>query len=222
MSTDAPLIDRVQALVAPHGLIAMGGLHTDQGEGPQTIVLIGTAADFWRTFGPSPERNDGKADPVDRWSQRILPKIAQAAGARDVAYPFGGPPYAPFIAWAKATGEAFDSPTGMLVHTHAGLMISYRGALIFEDHIALPNAAPVNPCTTCAARPCERACPVNALSPDHFYDVPACKTFLQSEAGNECMSHGCAVRRACPISQSFGRPTAQSALHMRAFQGELE
>ena len=35
---------------------------------------------------------------------------------------------------------------------------------------------------------------------------------------NDCMSKGCAVRRACPVSQSYGRMEDQSAFHMRAFK----
>ncbi|MCX7566849.1 ferredoxin [Sulfitobacter sp. F26169L] len=213
------LLDKVDALAAPHGLMAMGGLHTDPDLPPETLVLIGTAAHFWPEFKKSPEHEDGAPDPVDRWSQRLLPMIAQASGAAGVVYPFDGPPYAPFISWAKATREAFDSPTGMLVHVKAGLMISYRGALVFSGRIHLPADAPTNPCDTCQDRSCETACPVGALSPNHFYDVPVCKSFLATTAGRDCMSNGCATRLACPVSQRFNRPNAQTAHHMRAFKG---
>ncbi|UWR24079.1 ferredoxin [Sulfitobacter sp. S190] len=193
----------------------MGALH-DAG---RTLVLVATAPDFWHHFENSPEMSDGAPDPVDRWSQRILPRIATGCGAREVVYPFGGPPFEPFIAWAKASGEAFDSPTGMLVHLRAGLMISYRGALVFEGQHPLPDANHRSPCDSCATRPCETACPVGALSPDHFYDVPRCKAYLNSAEGADCMTNGCAVRRACPVSVSFNRPPRQSAHHMRYFKG---
>jgi hypothetical protein len=214
------LLDRIGNLAARHGLMAMGGLNTERNDHPCTIVLLGTASDFWVTFRDSAEYADGKPDPVDRWSTRVLPMLGMEVDAADVVYPFGGPPFEPFIAWAKATGEAFDSPTGMLVHATAGLMISYRGALVFEGHHPLPDKSSQSPCATCITRPCETACPVGALSPDHFYDVPTCKSYLHSSAGTDCMASGCAVRSACPVSQSFGRPAAQSALHMRAFKGE--
>lgn len=212
------LLTKVEELAAPYGLMAMGGAHTDAA---QTIVLVGTSTSFWDHFQDTPEHSDAASNPVDRWSQRVMPLLMKAAGAQDVVYPFGGPPYAPFLSWAKQTGEAFDSPVGMLVHHRAGLMISYRGGLIFDGHLALPAMRPKNPCTKCVDRPCTAACPVDALSDTHVYDVPACKTFLGGAEGASCMSQGCAVRRACPVSQSFGRPTAQSAHHMRAFKGEL-
>lgn len=213
------LLDKVDALAAPHGLMAMGGVHSTRDQKAQTIVLIGTAPTFWAHFTQSAEFADGEADPIDRWSQRILPQIMEAAGAIGAVFPFGGPPYAPFISWAKQTGEAFDSPVGMLVHYRAGLMISYRGAIVFQGRIPLPALQPANPCDTCAARPCVSACPVNALSDQHFYDVPSCKAHIATDEGAACMDYGCASRLACPVSQSFGRPADQSACHMRAFRG---
>ncbi|WP_299412836.1 ferredoxin [uncultured Sulfitobacter sp.] len=213
------LLDKVEALAAPHGLMAMGGAHTDIDQKPQTVVLVGTAPEFWDHFIQSHEHSDGLADPIDRWSQRILPQIMEAAGGIAVVYPFGGPPYAPFISWAKKTGEAFDSPTGMLVHIRAGLMISYRGGIVFAGRQPLPAQRPQNPCDSCVGRPCIPACPVNALSDQHFYDVPTCKTYINSAAGAGCVTNGCATRLACPISQTFGRPQAQSAAHMHVFKG---
>lgn len=191
----------------------MGALH----DGGRTIALIGADAGFWQVFTHSPEGRDDAPDPIDRWSTRVIPELAARAGADSYAFPFGGPPFAPFIAWAKASGEAFDSPTGMLVHRRAGLMISYRGALIWDQKLPLDTSINGSPCDGCH-RPCETACPVGALSPDHFYDVPRCKSYLDTPQGDECMS-GCLVRRACPVSQTFSRPTAQSAHHMRYFTG---
>ncbi|MEQ6248969.1 ferredoxin [Sulfitobacter sp. HNIBRBA3233] len=206
------------ALCAPHGLMPMGALH----EGGRTIALIGCDNTFWDVFRDSPEAQDGKPDPVDRWSGRVIAGLATAAEADDHVFPFGGPPFAPFIAWALASGEAWQSPVGMLVHARAGLMISYRGALVWDRHLPLPDQTPANPCTSCADRPCTTACPVDALSADHGYDVPACKAYLDTTAGDACMSHGCQVRRACPVSHAFDRPSAQSAHHMRYFKGTGE
>ncbi|KEJ88663.1 hypothetical protein Z948_2161 [Sulfitobacter donghicola DSW-25 = KCTC 12864 = JCM 14565] len=213
------MLDKIDALAAPHGLMAMGGAHSDPDQPKQTIVLIGTAPHFWSHFTQSPEYSDGAPDAIDRWSQRILPPIMEAAGGAAVVYPFGGPPFAPFIAWAKKTGEAFDSPVGMLVHARAGLLISYRGGIVFRGHLNLPAQQPTNPCDTCMDRPCVAACPVGALSDTHFYDVPKCKSHIASSEGQDCMTQGCATRLACPVSQLFNRPMAQNAYHMKAFRG---
>jgi len=218
-SPQAVLLKKVQGMAAPYGLMEMGGLQSPPDAPAQTHVLIGTAPDFWQRFIASPEYTDGAPDALDRWSLRVIPLIANAAEAIDVAYPFGGPPYAPFITWAKASGQAFDSPTGMVVHNRAGLMISYRGALIFEGHWSLPAPSAHSPCDQCTDRPCIPACPIGALSDTHFYDVPACKAHIRTPQGTPCMTYGCATRLACPVSQSFNRPTEQTAFHMRAFKG---
>ncbi|MGR3503003.1 ferredoxin [Pseudaestuariivita sp.] len=211
MEPVAALRQTIERAAAPHGLIWMGGVQEDG----QTLVLLGTGQGFWPVFTRGAEYNDGMPDPLDRWSTRVLGKVGQETGARDVAFPFGGPPYAPFLRWASATGEAWQSPVGMLVHAEAGLMISYRGALVFDGAHTLPET-PASPCEPCAA-PCADACPVDALSARDGYDVAACHAFLDTDAGQDCLSRGCKARRACPVSQGFGRDPAQSAFHMAAF-----
>ena len=192
----------------------MGALHDDG----DTLVLLGTGAGFWPGFAASPEFDDGAADPLDRWSERTVGRIATDFGAEAV-YPFGGPPYEPFIAWAKASGRFSQSPVGMLIHDTVGLMISLRGALRVPGRHPLPQAGGSNPCDTCRDRPCLTACPVGALSGDAPYDVAACKSHVGAPAGTDCLTGGCLVRRACPVQPVGGRDPAQSAFHMRAFMG---
>lgn len=204
------LDDLTQAL--PSGLFVMGLRH---GPPDETTVLLGADTDFWPIFAGSPEYSDGLPDPVDRWSKRMIrPLATQFGGTAD--FPSDGPPYAPFIAWAMNTGQFHQSPTGMMVHPVAGLMISIRGALHLPVQLPQPAAAE-HPCTTCTAKPCVEACPVDALSAQAAYDVPTCKAYLDTPAGAACMQQGCHVRTACPISQGFDRAPAQNAFHMRSF-----
>ncbi|MGJ8545785.1 MAG: ferredoxin [Sulfitobacter sp.] len=201
--------------LAPHGLMLMGALHW-QGD---TLHLIGADHGFWPIFTRAPENADGLPDPIDRWSKRVLGALAAQTSATP-HFPSDGPPYAPFIAWALASGRFWSSPTGMMVHDRAGLMISLRGALQTKGTLPLPPVSTQNPCTRCAAKPCTAACPVGALGAHTAYDVPRCKEYLSRPAGQSCMQSGCAARRACPVSQNFNRDPAQSAFHMRAFTGQ--
>jgi len=194
------------------GLIVMGALDNDIG----TLVLLGTGSAFWPVFSASVEFHDGQHDPVDRWSRRIVGRLAQQMQA-DALYPFGNPPYKPFIKWAKQSGRAFSGPTGMLVHDTVGMMISYRGALQFAETFPFPDPAHSNPCPSCTGQPCATACPVGALSDAHSYQVDKCHAYLDTDAGQRCMTRGCAARRVCPINQQAPRDPAQSALHMKAF-----
>ncbi|MCQ0091117.1 ferredoxin [Roseovarius sp. M141] len=189
----------------------MGGVHEDDG----TVILLGPSPGFWPMMIATPEMQDGAPDPIDRWSRRVIGDLALALGA-EALFPFGGPPYLPFLRWAVESGRAWQSPAGMLVHDVAGMMVSYRGALRFSQKIVLP-ATGRSPCETCADQPCMTACPVDALSAARGYDVAACHGFLNTQAGRDCLSEGCKARRVCPVSQTFGRDPEQSAFHMTYF-----
>ncbi|MCM2563224.1 ferredoxin [Lutimaribacter sp. EGI FJ00015] len=204
--------DQLDAALAPLGLIEMG--HVPFQAPARTLFLVGAGPGFWPVFTASPEYLDDYPDPLDRWSGRVLGDLAAALGA-EVVFPFGGPPYEPFLKWALDSGRCHQSPVGMLVHDVAGMMISFRCGLILPGLANPPDPAP-SPCTGCA-RPCVSACPVGALRTDAPYDVAACKAHIASPAGSDCRENGCLVRRACPVSQSFGRDTAQSGFHMTAF-----
>ena len=202
-------------------LTLLGGFHpTQRDDVPRhcrTLLLLGPDEPrFWPAFTQSPEWRDGDADPMDRWSTRVIGEWAKELDA-EALFPFGGPPFKPFYSWALRTGRIHSSPVQLLVHDVAGLFVSFRGALAVRERIALPPA-PSNPCIACNSKPCTTACLSSALS-GQGYDVPRCKDFLDTPSGTENMTQGCNVRRVCPVSQGFGRVPAQSAYHMRQFKG---
>lgn len=202
-----------------HGLCLRGALHLEEDPvwGSGTVALLGPdEPEFWKVFSASPEFSAGGPDPLDRWSKRVLGSLAEDRGARAV-FPSDGPPYPPFLAWARNSGQAFESPVGLLVHANAGLLVSYRGALILTGHLPLPEQS-ANPCDSCSDRPCLTTCPVGALGSNQTYDVPNCAGHVRA-AGLSCRQSGCLVRRACPISDGMQRPDAQAQFHMSAFLG---
>ncbi len=181
--------------------------------GTRTLLMLGPKEPgFWANLQDQPEW-DGAPDPVDRWSRRVIGRIACDLGAKAL-FPFGGPPYHPFYQWALRTGRVWDSPVRLLVHAGQGLMVSFRGALALKEVVEVPPPV-VRPCDTCVA-PCRAACPVDALT-GAGYDLAACHAFLDQPEGAECLSAGCLVRRACPVSQSYARLPEQSGYHMRQF-----
>lgn len=210
---------RVEKTAGEAGLIVMGAQHPRLSGAKQldggTLILLGAGAEFWPTLKAAPEWRDGEADPVDRWSTRVIEAMAEALAAR-AYFPFGGPPYTPFIDWALKSGRAFLSPVGAMVHDRVGMMISYRGALHFAEEFTVPEATGASPCISCPA-PCTTACPVGALNAESFYDVSACHGYLDTAPGQSCMTGGCKVRLACPLSAGAGRDPEQSAHHMKAF-----
>ncbi|OWU84003.1 ferredoxin [Oceanicola sp. 22II-s10i] len=215
----APHFASLARAAAERHLTIFAAFHPPAGpdlpDGTGTLLLLGPASPgFWPHVTAGPEWLDGAPDPMDRWSRRVIGDWAGAIGATPL-YPFDGPPFLPFFSWACGSGWVHASPVTLLVHPDAGLWVSFRGALALRQRIALPPPPP-SPCSTCADRPCLTACPAGALT-GTGYDVPACRDHLASPAGAPCMSGGCAVRSACPVSQRHGRVPSHSAYHMSRF-----
>lgn len=183
------------------------------GERIKAVLLIGhSEPGFWGHFTKQAEWQDRNPDPIDRWSRRVLGTLACAMGGK-AWFPFGGPPYHPFYRWALRTGRSFESPVKLLVHDSQGLMVAYRGAIgVTEEWSIETGQSPCHPCE----KPCLTACPASALTRGG-YDVPACHAYLDANPENDCLSAGCRVRRACPVSQGYARLPEQSAYHMSRF-----
>ncbi|MEL6235183.1 MAG: ferredoxin [Pseudomonadota bacterium] len=210
----------VEAAAAGEGLAVMGALHPESPGGiapdARTLVLLGPDGPRWEAvFAAAPEAADGQPHPIDRWSRRVVGALAQSLGG-DALFPFEGPPWLPVISWAVASGWAWPSPVGMLVHARAGLWFSCRGVLALPDRLDLPTRPDAAPCLACEGRPCESACPVSAFA-SGTYDVPACATYLSGEGAASCLAQGCAVRHACPVGAAWRPVPQQAARHMEAF-----
>ncbi len=201
----------------PHFLTLLGGFNPDPGEagfpkGTATVLLLGPKEPgYWPHLTSQPEW-DGRPDPVDRWSRRVIGRLACAIGAKAL-FPFTGPPWHPFFAWALRSGRVWESPVRLLVHVDQGLMVSFRGALALKERFDVPPAT--RPCDSCAA-PCLAACPAGALGAAG-YDVPRCHAWLDHSAGADCLGSGCITRRACPASAGYARLSGHSGYHMSQF-----
>ena len=205
-------------------MICRGGFHPNDADlipgDVETCILVGNAGiQFWRSF--TAERPAG-SDPVEAWTKKVLEKIAADFSA-EVLLPFTGPPFLPFLKWAKRSEPVTESPIGPLIHPVFGLWHAYRGLLLFQEKIDLPETASRNgnalgpsPCDTCADQPCLQACPVKAVNGDIF-DVSACAGFISSVEGGDCLATGCRARRACPVGQNCVYSPAQAAHHMQFF-----
>ena len=212
-------LDQIETAARATHLTVAGAFHPgpehNAPKGTQTLALLAPfEPGFWQAFQTAPEWIDGQPDPMDRWSTRTISALAAKLNATPI-FPFGGPPWHPFIRWAQATGRIHKSPVTLLLHDAQGLMISFRGALALRDAVELP-APPLSPCLTCVRSPCETACPVNALT-ENGYDTDACHRYLNTPGGTDCLDNGCRARRSCPVSASFDRQPAQSAYHMAQF-----
>lgn len=221
-----PSLDEVAAALAPHGLILRGGFHPQAEDGVPalpdgrpagTLLLVGNAGPaFWPVFAASPEARDGAPDPMNRWTCRLLEPLAAALGGA-AHYPFGGPPYRPFVAWAKRAEAVAESPLGILIHPRYGLWHAYRGALALPEALKLPaRDASDRACDRCLERPCLTACPVSAFT-GAGYAVDRCAAHVVSAEGQDCLDRGCRARRACPVGPDFRYEADHARFHMAAF-----
>ena len=188
----------------------------EEGRATETLVLIGNAGSrMWAEFECSPEFTAGDHR-LDRWSRRVIGDLATRFRAVAV-FPFGGPPFLPFLRWAQRAESLHSSPLGLAIHPRYGLWHAYRGALLFAEPLALPACpAEPSPCDECWDQPCLDACPVGAITRSG-YDVVACIEHVASPAGCSCLMQGCLARRACPAGREFRYVPAQAEFHMQSF-----
>lgn len=206
-----------QALEA-EGLLLRGGFHPSPDDNSlrdiATLLLVGNAGPaLWRAFQPADRTGP---DPLNRWTRRVLSGIADRFGATAL-FPFEGPPYLPFFAWAKRAEPVTESPIGMMIHPEYGLWHAWRGALAFTERLALPETPSTPaPCESCSGRPCLTGCPVDAFR-EGRYDVAACADHLRTQAGADCVALGCRARRTCPAGADYIYAPDQARFHMDAF-----
>lgn len=234
--SDALSLADVTAKVNAAGLEIRGGFEpgeddavplvpgSDGGErSPCAVVLLGNiGSSLWARFQASGYL-DGRPDPLDDWSSDVIAALAKTWDALAV-FPFEGPPFLPFLRWARRAEPVFPSRMGPLIHPEYGLWHAYRGALIFAQPVggldahrgSVGKLLASSPCETCTDKPCLTTCPVGAVEIGH-YNVPCCVDHLEAHNNGACMTQGCAARRACPTGQQYRYEAAQAQHHMRVF-----
>ena len=138
----------LEAAVENADLVVRGAFHPVEddavpalfgGEPAGTLALLGNAGSgMWAAFQRSCDAR-APANALDTWSRRVIDGLAERLGGQAL-YPFGGPPYLPFIGWAQRAEPVFASPIGPLIHPRYGLWHAYRGAIAFANEMGLPRA----------------------------------------------------------------------------------
>jgi hypothetical protein len=220
--------EEIATALSAHGLILRGGFNFVSGETSTTslfgapiksVLLVGQAgAAPWPHFLRWREtRPQAIANPLDTWSREVIGAVAEKFAVRAVSP--SDRPYLPFQQWAMRAEGLKPSPLGILMHPRYGLWHAYRGALLFEDEIALPEPREViHLCDTCVAKPCLKSCPVDAYSVDGFA-YEACLAHVRGANGEPCRSGGCLDRNACPYGTAYRYPPVVQAFHMASFAG---
>lgn len=222
------MIEEITAALGANGLILRGGFvfpgredapHGASGAPAKSVLLVGQAgAAPWPHFLRWREQQPRTiAEPLDSWSRQVIGDVALAFGARAVSP--SDKPYLPFQQWAMRAEGLKPSPLGILMHPQYGLWHAYRGALLFEDEIALPERGEaIHLCDACVEKPCLKSCPVDAYSVGGFA-YRACLAHVRGGNGQLCRSGGCLDRNACPYGAEYRYSPDIQAFHMAAFVG---
>lgn len=218
-------VKQIEQYLAGHGLRLRGiaALRTKEKEDynfdTSAIVLVGNiGSSFWSSFSQSAEFFDAEADPLDRWSKRIAQAVEQEFDVTAL-YPFEGPPYYPFLQWARRAESLQQSPLGIMIHPQYGLWHAYRFALLLNEAIEKRTVISESPCQTCTHKPCLTSCPIQAFS-EHGYDESSCAGYLKSHPDADCHQAGCLARYACPVGEKYRYKPQQSQFHLRTFMAE--
>ena len=220
------MYDTVAAAVERTGLRVRGGFHPGPEDGvpplpsgaaPATLILVGNVgSSVWHSFAAA--GFIGRSEhPLDEWSREVVSALARTLAAEPL-FPFGGPPFLPFIRWALRADTVWPSVMGPLIHPRYGLWHAYRGALSFPERFELPppDTAVRRPCDDCAEQPCLAPCPVGAVRVGAF-DAAGCAEWLTDRPRCACRKSGCLARRACPVGREHAYRPAHAAFHMTAF-----
>ncbi|MEP6566891.1 MAG: hypothetical protein ABJB10_17295 [Mesorhizobium sp.] len=221
-------VEEITAALSANGLIVRGGFSFASGETSPTgfsgapiksVLLVGQAgAEPWPHFLRWRENQSRTpANPLDTWSREVIGAVAEKFGARAVSP--SDKPYLPFQQWAMRAEGLKPSPLGILMHPQYGLWHAYRGALLFEDEVALPEPREaIHLCDACVEKPCLKSCPVDAYSLDGFA-YEACLAHVRGQKGEPCRGGGCLDRNACPYGTAYRYPPEVQAFHMASFAG---
>jgi ferredoxin-like protein FixX len=201
-----------------NGLELLGSFTPDRQDGwfperarqPSTIALVGNVGSrMWPHFDAARQK---AADlTLDQWTEGVIEGIASDFGL-DAVYPFKGPPYHPFIQWAKRTGQLFSSPIGLTIHPDYGLWIAFRAALLIDHPVDDGGQAADHPCEACEEKPCLSTCPVGAFAKDG-YDFQVCLDQVATP-NNACREGGCLARIACPVARALRYEKPHAVFHM--------
>jgi epoxyqueuosine reductase len=237
-----PILDAVTSAATPCGLNLVAATPAERYDaavkpeyrasviapGARSIIVIGNGgAAFWKAFKRYADDNPGwtmRDNPLDDFTRVVVdrdiaPSLTKSQLAHTIIYPFmSNGPTLNFMEAGKAAGLSGPSILGVMVHPVYGPWIAFRAAILLNELIDAPGAAPgFDPCPSCIPRTCIRACPADAVSVAKGWDIPKCLTH-RVEVEADCAPR-CHARAGCVLGPEHRYPDEELAYHqMRALR----
>lgn len=193
--------------------IALADSGFDLGEF-ETVLMFGQAGrTLWST---SVRHHLDRPNPFDDTAVEL---VEQHFGARypnvslTIAYP--GAASLPLIRMAELVGWGRPSPQGLTIHPIYGLWIAHRVVALTSAALG-PDPDPLadHPCDSCVGRPCESACPAEAVSLARGFFIEPCARHRIVE--DSSCAYRCLAREACPVGAEFRYGPEQMHHHYSA------
>lgn len=239
------LFQDIRAALAPHGLNLIGTATIAAYEAlvplqyhvapllPQakTLVVIGHGGgEFWIRFRTACEARPGylqeREHPLDDYTVETIetalaPCLQRSGAVYRYLYPFRfwTEPVS-FMHLARAAGLAGPSILGVVIHPEYGPWLALRAALLIDQTLYTPPAAPgFDPCPTCRERSCMAACPATAVSPEKGWDIPTCVQH-RLRSPSDCTNH-CHARYDCIYGRAHRYPPDELQYHQQRSFAEM-
>ena len=169
----------------------------------QRLVMLGQGGPvLWNTMQAEGFES---GDRFDDYSRKSVSEYAEALDnpALEIIYP--SDILLPLGRMAELAGWGRSSPLGLTINDEFGLWFAHRMVFLIDAPLDLVRRSTSHPCRTCQDTPCVTACPVEAVSVEHGFDVDACSAFRILEH-SPCADR-CLARLACPIGteHTYGR-----------------
>jgi epoxyqueuosine reductase QueG len=191
----------------------------------KTVVVIGNGGgELWARFRTYCEAKPGylqeREHPLDDYTvetiEGALAPVLERSGVRyRYLYPFRfwTEPVS-FMHLARAAGLAGPSILGVVIHPVYGPWLALRAALLIDQELYAPPAAPgFDPCPTCTERACLAACPAGAVSLEQGWDIPACVHHRLRIEG-DCVAR-CHARYDCVYGREHRYPPDELRYHQQ-------
>lgn len=184
------------------GFLLQGVLGTDSVMVPeiarkyrQLLVFAHGGPGFWRGL----EDRSG-IDPLDDASVRLARDFMARLGEPDyqVLYPTDHFSL-DLLEVGRQLGWQGNSRMSIGIHPEYGTWFAYRVVIAADTDFEVTRLTPEQPCDSCEDKPCITACPVGAVTEQHF-DLDVCAG-ERTRVGSNC-SDQCLARLACPVGAS--------------------
>ena len=179
---------------------------------PRLVMLGMGGSDLWNRVKKNLENSP---DPFDDDAVSSVCKLAlEFWECSEVNLLYPGPLPLPLQKLGQFAGWSYPSPIGIDLHPCYGPWFAFRA--VFLINIPLepsPQEKGEAPCQSCETRPCESACPADAVQNGSILNLQACvkqRLLPHSSCGDRCLS-----RLSCPVGKQWRYPDEQIAYHGR-------